>query len=155
MPASVGYLSDWWLGGCRFNPGQVGNIFFVEIWSWSIFCCHSLCSVDSRRAVASFRQRMCTVLVNCLEDLSLPRKVWLGKLTTLDMTPLRWLSSKTSTQTNKSVQKYWYFSYMYFSQNICCGYSLEVPQWGASNEYPQHMFSWRNTKNIYLIPTLI
>ena len=24
-----------------------------------------------------------------------------------------------------------------------------------SNEYPQHMFSWRNTKNIYLIPTLI
>ena len=24
--------------------------------------------------------------------------------------------------------------------NICCGYSLEVPQWGASNEYPQHMF---------------
>ena len=26
-------------------------------------------------------------------------------------------------------------------ENICCGYSLEVPQQGASNEYPQHMFS--------------
>ena len=26
---------------------------------------------------------------------------------------------------------------------------------GASNEYPQHMFSWRNKKNIYLIPTRV
>ena len=25
-------------------------------------------------------------------------------------------------------------------ENICCGYSLEAPQQGASNEYPQHMF---------------
>ena len=33
-------------------------------------------------------------------------------------------------------------------QNICCGYSLEAPPRGASNEYPQHMFSWRNKKNI-------
>ena len=23
---------------------------------------------------------------------------------------------------------------------------IEAPQWGASNEYPQHMFSWRNKK---------
>ena len=27
-------------------------------------------------------------------------------------------------------------------------YSLEAPRRGASNEYPQHMFSWRNKKNI-------
>ena len=27
---------------------------------------------------------------------------------------------------------------------------LEVYQWGPSNEYPQHMFSWRNKENIYL-----
>ena len=26
-------------------------------------------------------------------------------------------------------------------ENICCEYSLEVPRRGASNEYPQHMFS--------------
>ena len=32
--------------------------------------------------------------------------------------------------------------------NICCGYSLEVPPWGTSNEYPQHMFLWRNKKFI-------
>ena len=30
----------------------------------------------------------------------------------------------------------------------CCGYSLEAPYWGASNEYQQHMFLWRNKKNI-------
>ena len=29
---------------------------------------------------------------------------------------------------------------------MCCRYSLEVPQWGASKEYPQHMFLWRNNK---------
>ena len=28
----------------------------------------------------------------------------------------------------------------YFSTKTCCGYSLEVPQRGNSNEYPQHMF---------------
>ena len=27
-------------------------------------------------------------------------------------------------------------------------YSLEAPRQGASNEYPQLMFSWRNKKNI-------
>ena len=30
--------------------------------------------------------------------------------------------------------------------HVCCEYSLEAPPWGASNEYPQHMFSWRNNK---------
>ena len=34
-------------------------------------------------------------------------------------------------------------------ENICCGYSLEVPQRGTSNEYPQHMFSWINKKKIF------
>ena len=33
-------------------------------------------------------------------------------------------------------------------QNVCCGYSLESPQRGDSNEYPQHTFLWRN-KQIY------
>ena len=32
-------------------------------------------------------------------------------------------------------------------ENICCGYWLEAPQRGASNGYPQHMFSLRNKKN--------
>ena len=32
-------------------------------------------------------------------------------------------------------------------QNINCGYSLEPPRRGGSNEYPQSMFSSRNKKN--------
>ena len=44
-------------------------------------------------------ERMRTILVNCLEDLACPVKVWLGKLTMLNMTPLGWLGCKTSTQT--------------------------------------------------------
>ena len=31
--------------------------------------------------------------------------------------------------------------------NIDCGYSLEPPQRGGSNEYPQSMFLSRNKKN--------
>ena len=30
---------------------------------------------------------------------------------------------------------------IFFFENICCGYSLEVPWQGTSNEYPQQMFS--------------
>ena len=29
--------------------------------------------------------------------------------------------------------------------------SLEAPHWGASNEYSQHMFSWRNKKKYYVM----
>ena len=33
------------------------------------------------------------------------------------------------------------------AQNIDCGYSLEPPQRGGSNEYPQSMLLSRNKKN--------
>ena len=33
------------------------------------------------------------------------------------------------------------------AQNIGCGYSLEPPRRGGSNEYPQSMFLSRNKKN--------
>ena len=45
--------------------------------------------------------------------------------------------------------------FLFLDENICCGYSLEAPHRGASNEYPQHMFSSRNKKNIMWIPPLI
>ena len=38
--------------------------------------------------------------------------------------------------------------FLLLDENICCGYSLEVPRRGASNEYPQHMFLLRNKKYI-------
>ena len=34
------------------------------------------------------------------------------------------------------------------AKNKDCGYSLGLPQWGGSNEYPQSMFLSRNKKNI-------
>ena len=39
-------------------------------------------------------------------------------------------------------------NFVIFHENICCGYSFEASRRGASNEYPQHVFSWRNKKNI-------
>ena len=38
--------------------------------------------------------------------------------------------------------------FLFLLKNIYCGYSSEAPRWGASNEYPQRMFSWRNKKDI-------
>ena len=32
------------------------------------------------------------------------------------------------------------------AQNMDCGYSLEPPRWGGSNEYPQSMFLSINKK---------
>ena len=46
-------------------------------------------------------------------------------------------------------------SFLFLDENIHCGYPLEAPRRGASNEYPQHMFSSRNKKNIMWIPYLI
>ena len=45
-------------------------------------------------------------------------------------------------------------SFLFLDENICCGYSLEVPRRGASNEYPQHMLSSRNKKKICGYPLL-
>ena len=41
--------------------------------------------------------------------------------------------------------------FLIFAQNIDCGYTLEPPQWGGSNEYPQSMF-WSKNKNKMYTP---
>ena len=38
--------------------------------------------------------------------------------------------------------------FLFLKENICCGYLLEAPRRGTSNEYPQHMFLFRNKKDI-------
>ena len=35
-------------------------------------------------------------------------------------------------------------------KKICYGYSLEVLQHGASNEYLQHIFLWKNMKILFI-----
>ena len=39
--------------------------------------------------------------------------------------------------------------FLIFAQNIDCGYMLEPPRRGGSNEYPQTMFWSENKKNRY------
>ena len=39
------------------------------------------------------------------------------------------------------------YFFLFLHINIRCGFSLEAPQRGASNEYPQHMVLWRTGEN--------
>ena len=103
-PASVAQLdtpSDWRPGGRGFNPRRGRQHSFVEI-DHEIFSTVILSLPLIQEGQLSVSgERMCTILVNRLEDKACPVNVWLGKLTALDMTPLGWLGRKTSTQTNK------------------------------------------------------
>ena len=91
MPASVAQLdapSDWRPGGSGFNPCRGWQHSFVEI-DHEIFSTVilSLRLIQEGQLSVS-GERLCTILVNRLEDLACPVNVWLGKLTALVMTPL-------------------------------------------------------------------
>ena len=94
LPHSISQVdapSDWRPGGCGWTPAEVGNILSWrldqidhEILSRVIL---SLLLIQEGQLSVSGK-RMCTILVNRLEDKACPVNVWLGKLTALDMTPL-------------------------------------------------------------------
>ena len=42
-----------------------------------------------------------------------------------------------------------YDIFLIFAQNVDCGYTLEPPRRGGSNEYPQSMFWSKNKNNRY------
>ena len=46
---------------------------------------------------------------------------------------------------NWGLQGYTLF-FLFLLKNIDCGYSLELPHWGSSNEYPQSMFEKKYEK---------
>ena len=52
-----------------------------------------------------------------------------------------------------SIKNCWYLSY--FFMKTCFRYPIEASCQDTSNEYPQHIFSWRDKKNIYLATILI
>ena len=66
------------------------------------------------------------------------------------------ISLRTSKKFNLLVQglglyrspRLWDIFFLFLKENKRCRYWLEAPQRGASNEYPQHMLSWRNKKNV-------
>ena len=88
LVAQLDAPSDWRPGGCRFNPRRGRQHSFMEI-DHEIFSTEiiSLPLIQEGRLSVS-GERMCTILVNRLEDLACPVNMWLGKLTVLDMTPL-------------------------------------------------------------------
>ena len=49
---------------------------------------------------------------------------------------------------NENFQYKYFDIFLIFAQNIDCGYSLEPPRRGGSNEYPQSMFWSKNKKKI-------
>ena len=50
---------------------------------------------------------------------------------------------------NENFQKEIFDIFLIFAQNRDCGYTLEPPHRGGSNEYPQFMFWSKNKKNRY------
>ena len=89
--------------GMQVRSRHVGNILSWrlehEIFSTAIL---SLPLIQEGQLSVS-GERMCTILVKRLEDWACQVKVWLGKLTTLDMTPIWLMGCKTSIQTNKNI----------------------------------------------------
>ena len=85
LGGSVGCASDWRPGGCGFDPGRDRQHSVIEI-DHEIFSTVILSLLLIQEGQLSFSgERMCTILVNLLEDYAYPVKVWLGKLTALDM----------------------------------------------------------------------
>ena len=62
-----------------------------------------------------------------------------------ETTPIQIYWKFTTIKRKFSDRKFWYFFHI-IAQNIDCGYSLEPPRQGGSNEYPQSMFFNRNKK---------
>ena len=52
---------------------------------------------------------------------------------------------------NENFQKKIFVIFLLFAQNTDCGYTLEPPRRGGSNEYPQSMF-WSKNKKIRYTP---
>ena len=49
----------------------------------------------------------------------------------------------------ENFQRKYFDIFLNFAENIDFGYSLELPQQGGSNEYPQSMFWSKNKKDRY------
>ena len=88
LRGAVGCASNWRPGGRGFDPRRGRQHSFVEI-DHEIFSTviPSLPLIQEGQLSVS-GERMCTILVNRIEDYAWPVNVWLGKLTALDMTPL-------------------------------------------------------------------
>ena len=46
------------------------------------------------------------------------------------------------------LMKIWDFFFLFLQTNICCGYLIEAPRPGTSNEHPQHIFRMEKIRKI-------
>ena len=70
-PASVAQLdvpSDWRPGGCRFNPRRGWQHSFMEIGNEIFSTVILSLPLIQEGQLSVSGERMCTILVNCLED---------------------------------------------------------------------------------------
>ena len=68
LDGAIGCASDWRLGGCGFDPHQGWQYCFMEI-DHEMFSTVILSFLLIQEGQLSFSgERMCTMLVNCLED---------------------------------------------------------------------------------------
>ena len=105
--ASVAQLdapSDWRPGGRGFNPRRGRQHFFMEI-DHEIFSTVILSlPLIQEGQLSDSGERMCTILVNYLEDYACPVNVWLDKLTALDMSLFGWLGRKPQHKQTISIR---------------------------------------------------
>ena len=73
-------------------------------------------------------------------------------------TPVHYENTPIQIYWNISQPNNWNYSdknslldFLISAQNIDCGYSLEPPRRGGSNEYPQSMF-WAEIRKIFVYP---
>ena len=53
---------------------------------------------------------------------------------------LDWFRFQNFQSPDSDEYYYFFFFLLFLHENTFCVYLLEVPHWGTSNEYPQHMF---------------
>ena len=70
---SAGCSSDWWSGGCGFDPSPVGNILSWRSITKYFIGSFSLLLIQERQLSVS-GEKMCTVLVTWPKNLSLSEK---------------------------------------------------------------------------------
>ena len=67
-------------------------------------------------------------------------------------TPMQYTEILTSVKNEEKKSEEKIDILLIFAQDIDCGYTLEPPRRGGSNEYPQSMFWSKNKKNRYTPP---
>ena len=119
--------------------GWVNVLFQIELGycCYCFYCCQLVitrkqtcysCNVGSNKGIVSLESCLC--LIGCITKTRLYKYI-------------ENFNSKNWKFSDKNSDIFFHIS----AQNIDCGYSLEPPRRGGSNEYPQSMFLSRNKKN--------